>query len=91
MSVLRYPRWFRFGKGCVIDVKEQAKIGRELTGSMPIDETGALLSEGITRATSCRRKELHHKLYGRAGGIVFRTSMRMFQSLHTDTLNCGSK
>ena len=61
MSVSRVPRWFRFGKGCVIDVKEQAKIAEELTRSMPIDETGALLSEGITRETSRRRNAMHSK------------------------------
>ena len=41
--------WFRFGNGCVIDVEEQRQIRRELTGSMPVNEKGTLLTEGAPR------------------------------------------
>ena len=59
----RQPRWFRFGFGCVIDVKEQTRIAQELTGKMPLDELGGPMSVGIPRATSRQRADLYLKFY----------------------------
>ena len=61
--VSRSPRWFRFGSECVIDVERQRQICRELTGSIPVNEKGTLLSEGAPRETITRRTSLHRKFY----------------------------
>ena len=62
-AVSKNPPRFRFGNGCVIDMKEQMQIGLELTGSMPVNENGALLSEGVPHKTITQRKDLHPKFY----------------------------
>ena len=51
-AVSKTPRCFKFGNGSVIDVKEQMQIGREIMGSMPVNENDALLSERVPRKTT---------------------------------------
>ena len=45
-AVPKKPRWFRFGRRCVINVKEQTQIGRELTRDIPVNENSSFLLEG---------------------------------------------
>ena len=59
VSIMRYLRWFSFRNNRVIEVKEQVQIVNELTGSMPLDETGISVDDVIPRKTSRRRHDLH--------------------------------
>ncbi len=62
-TICRSPRWFKFGNKCVIELKEQYEIARELVGE---DTAGMPLPKQVSK----QRKESYANFFNQTHGIT---------------------